>query len=432
MEDSDSEEKTEDSIESPLSSCAPPNITPPRTPQPPGIGTTTSTPRMVTKDNTLDALDSMEIVVTAPTPLVQSPTIENDSINGVGVDVPSKDDHEEVAKQEDLPRDAPPARPSAPPPGPPGVPPHGPPGRPPPAVVSNIPQVVIQESEEQENSSSESEPAIVEEAKTEVTSKNSQPPILKKQPMINSSDEEELIPQKTGSSSAEEFRKDSIPTASEEFPVNFPPLENKQNSPPVVIVDEFPTKQFPEPTRLVESSSEEGEFYSPSSHVKKQSSSESEEKLQFQPRQQSKSSSEDSFTNLRNEPSKGTPAAPLAKKESSPEEEAFPSKPQHPSKSSSDDSFTNLRQQKNPDPESDTESFPPPPFPENKPPTEATTGLKRVDTADSSATDSSEEGPDGPAIGNDSESEDSSDHVPPEDLQVKQLKKLDMLKESSA
>ena len=34
LEESDSDEKTEDSIDSPLSSCAPPNISPPRTPNP--------------------------------------------------------------------------------------------------------------------------------------------------------------------------------------------------------------------------------------------------------------------------------------------------------------------------------------------------------------------------------------------------------------
>ena len=34
LEESDSEEKTEDSIDSPLSSCAPPNISPPKTPNP--------------------------------------------------------------------------------------------------------------------------------------------------------------------------------------------------------------------------------------------------------------------------------------------------------------------------------------------------------------------------------------------------------------
>jgi len=53
-----------------------------------------------------------------------------------------------------------------------------------------------------------------------------------------------------------------------------------------------------------------------------------------------------------------------------------------------------------------------------------------VDTADSSDDDSSEEGP--VKALSDSDSSDSSDHVPPEDLQVKQLKKLDTLKESSA
>ena len=34
LEESDSDEKTEDSLESPLSSCAPPSMAPPRTPDP--------------------------------------------------------------------------------------------------------------------------------------------------------------------------------------------------------------------------------------------------------------------------------------------------------------------------------------------------------------------------------------------------------------
>ena len=76
---------------------------------------------------------------------------------------------------------------------------------------------------------------------------------------------------------------------------------------------------------------------------------------------------------------------------------------------------------------SDEESLPPPPPPTTS--TDGTRSLKRVDTADSSD-DSSEEGP--IEAKSDSDDTDSSDHVPPEDLQVKQLKKLDTLKESSA
>ena len=101
LEESDSDEKTEDSLESPLSSCAPPSMAPPRTPDPSssaagkveimdsfffigfhGLHFCVSAPNMpppplppapkptLTKNDTLDALDSMEIVVTAPTPLV--------------------------------------------------------------------------------------------------------------------------------------------------------------------------------------------------------------------------------------------------------------------------------------------------------------------------------------------------------------------------
>ena len=67
--------------------------------------------------------------------------------------------------------------------------------------------------------------------------------------------------------------------------------------------------------------------------------------------------------------------------------------------------------------------------------------LKRVDTADSSssdsASDSSAEGPEAveaseATAAKSDDDTDSSDHVPPEDLHVKQLKKLDTLKESSA
>ena len=55
--------------------------------------------------------------------------------------------------------------------------------------------------------------------------------------------------------------------------------------------------------------------------------------------------------------------------------------------------------------------------------------LKRVGTADSSD-DSSAEGP--VVKSDDEDSTDSSDHVVPDDLHVKQLKKLDTLKESEA
>merc|ERR1712227_1104767 len=61
--------------------------------------------------------------------------------------------------------------------------------------------------------------------------------------------------------------------------------------------------QFPQPTRLVESSSSEDEFHSPM--PSKRPSSPEEEKLQF--KQQTKSSSEDSFANLRNDPPKSEP-----------------------------------------------------------------------------------------------------------------------------
>ena len=76
--------------------------------------------------------------------------------------------------------------------------------------------------------------------------------------------------------------------------------------------------------------------------------------------------------------------------------------------------------------DSDEDDLPPPPPPAAA---DSNRSLKRVDTADSSD-DSSEEGP--VKALSDSDSSDSSDHVPPEDLQVKQLKKLDTLKESSA
>ena len=77
--------------------------------------------------------------------------------------------------------------------------------------------------------------------------------------------------------------------------------------------------------------------------------------------------------------------------------------------------------------DSDEDDLPPPPPPAAA--ADSNRSLKRVDTADSSD-DSSEEGP--VKALSDSDSSDSSDHVPPEDLQVKQLKKLDTLKESSA
>ena len=58
--------------------------------------------------------------------------------------------------------------------------------------------------------------------------------------------------------------------------------------------------------------------------------------------------------------------------------------------------------------------------------------IQRVDTADSDSSDDSSKS-EGPVVKSDPDSDtDSSDHVVPEDLHVKQLKKLDTLKESSA
>ena len=74
--DSDSDGKTEDSIESPLSSCAPPQMLPPPLAAP-CLGPTaapivpTAAPSLNTGNE--NKLATMEIVVTAPTPTVQSP-----------------------------------------------------------------------------------------------------------------------------------------------------------------------------------------------------------------------------------------------------------------------------------------------------------------------------------------------------------------------
>ena len=71
----------------------------------------------------------MEIVVTAPTPLVQSPTMENDSMNG----------GDEVEVKPAQPPRPPPAAPAAQPPRPsPAVPAV-------PQVPQQVPQVVIQQ-----------------------------------------------------------------------------------------------------------------------------------------------------------------------------------------------------------------------------------------------------------------------------------------------
>jgi hypothetical protein len=62
----------------------------------------------------------------------------------------------------------------------------------------------------------------------------------------------------------------------------------------------------------------------------------------------------------------------------------------------------------------------------------ASNKIQRVDTADSDSSDDSSKS-EGPVVKSDPDSDtDSSDHVVPEDLHVKQLKKLDTLKESSA
>jgi hypothetical protein len=62
----------------------------------------------------------------------------------------------------------------------------------------------------------------------------------------------------------------------------------------------------------------------------------------------------------------------------------------------------------------------------------ASNKIQRVDTADSDSSDDSSKS-EGPVVKSDPDSDtDSSDHVVPDDLHVKQLKKLDTLKESSA
>ena len=307
--------------------------------------------------------------------------------------------------------------------------------------------MVIQESEDKSPSSSESEAPLIEAAappppKPPVPNSETptaQPPPLQKQPpMAHSSDEEELI-QKSESSSAADFnpRKDSIPLA-DDFPVDFPDPEPVKASadefpvdfpevvkpPEVVVKEELPTKQFAQPTRLVESSSSEDDFHTPL--PSKRPSSPEEEKLQFKQQSATKSSSEDSFANLRNEPPKAEtevqkPAAPVQMPEvlqktmtalSSPDsEESSHYREKVVSKSSSEDSFADLRPKHAEVSDSETEtSFPPPPpsavaaaasTSSAKAPiakSEATTGLKRVDTADSSDqsdSSASEEGPDG-------------------------------------
>ena len=308
--------------------------------------------------------------------------------------------------------------------------------------------MVIQESEDKSPSSSESEAPLIEAAaaappppKPPVPNSENpttQPPPLQKQsPMAHSSDEEELI-QKSESSSAADFnpRQDSIPLA-DDFPVDFPDPEPVKASadefpvdfpevvkpPEVVVKEELPTKQFAQPTRLVESSSSEDDFHTPL--PSKRPSSPEEEKLQFKQQSATKSSSEDSFANLRNEPPKAetetkNPAAPVQMPQvlqktmtalSSPDsEDSSHYREKVASKSSSEDSFADLRPKQAEASDSETEtSFPPPPpsavaaasTSSAKAPiakSEATTGLKRVDTADSSDqsdSSASEEGPDG-------------------------------------
>ena len=104
----------------------------------------------LSKNDTLDGLDPMEIVVTAPTPLVQSPTMENDSINGGGDEV----QQEVVVKPVQPPRPPPaatappPAQPPRPPPAAaPPVPVEPVPAQPPrpPTAIPAVPQVVIQQ-----------------------------------------------------------------------------------------------------------------------------------------------------------------------------------------------------------------------------------------------------------------------------------------------
>ena len=105
----------------------------------------------LSKNDTLDGLDPMEIVVTAPTPLVQSPTMENDSINGGGGDEVQQ---EVVVKPVQPPRPPPaatappPAQPPRPPPAAaPPVPVEPVPAQPPrpPTAIPAVPQVVIQQ-----------------------------------------------------------------------------------------------------------------------------------------------------------------------------------------------------------------------------------------------------------------------------------------------
>lgn len=376
--------------------------------------------------------------------------MENDSINGEIKEAPPPKPPLPPSASPAKPPPPPAAKPSGPPPALPPAKPTAPPPAPPPKieiVPSSIPQVVIQESEDKSPSSSESEAPLIEAAAAPPPPKppvpnsekaTTQPPPLQKQsPMAHSSDEEELI-QKSESSSAADFnpRKDSIPLA-DDFPVDFPDPEPVKASadefpvdfpevvkpPEVVVKEELPTKQFAQPTRLVESSSSEDDFHTPL--PSKRPSSPEEEKLQFKQQSATKSSSEDSFANLRNEPPKAetetkNPAAPVQIPQvlqktmtalSSPDsEDSSHYREKVASKSSSEDSFADLRPKQAEASDSETEtSFPPPPpsavaaasTSSAKAPiakSEATTGLKRVDTADSSDqsdSSASEEGPDG-------------------------------------
>ena len=323
LDDSDSE-RTEDSLESPMSSCAPPQMSPPKTPMIPQIP----------KDS-LGPGGPEAVIVTAPTPLVSNFWVYKVFVrkcqkSNFQTQSPVQVDKDDTSEEE-------PAK------------------------------------HPLENSSSEEGSPVREEPPPPTP----QPPT--KHPLENSSSEEE----------AASPVRDQPPVAPVSIVINEP-------QPIVEVTIDSPESEPPAPPNI------EVKSPSPPQEVAQPPSPPQEETPQV----------------VEPTPKEEIPELVKVKDEpifsSSESEEAIASPPPPPVQQSVES-------------DEDDSSLPPPP-----PPAAADSRkLKRVDTADSSSDDdSSEEGP--VKALSDSDSSDSSDHVPPEDLQVKQLKKLDTLKESSA
>ena len=411
INDSDSE-KTDGSLESPTSySCAPPAMSPPKTP---------------CLNNSLSVKDPMEIVVTAPTPTVQSP-------------VAAESDHD--GHDGEAPQRPPPVQPPRP------VPPAAAPGTvttllplysfknyncPFPflaaapklekQVAQDIPQVVIQETLD-EVSSPESEeqsfppPPPPEEAKPSDEPKveakvepSQEPPPLPDQSEAKFEAKFEANFDPPPSEAKEEAKKEAPFVAN--FEANFESPVKETESPPAAPAFEANFEANFEAKFEPPSPPPEAQPQDIPAAVNSQEVEREEIKFDESPEntetEEPKIATNKSFDDESRSEAINFDKKPISKSSSSEysEDEVVESKKKE---LSSDDD-----KPKNPNPR----------------------GLQRVDTADSDSSDNSDSSapakePQREAAKSDSDS-DSSDHVPPEDLHVKQLKKLDTLKESSA